>query len=308
LRPKDGEETNHRLKMLMEPELDAIQARGQQSGSITGLETGFSSLDWMLSGMQPADFLLLAARPSLGKTALATAIAANVTKKGKTTQFFSLEMSRSQVVQRMLTAEGRVDSHRVRTGQLEHEDWEKLVAGSNRLWDGECLIDDNSLITPAYMRSVCRRTKAKHGLDLVIVDYLQLMNGGAGDGKPGENRNAELSDISRSLKLLGKEFGVPVFALSQLSRNVEKRENKRPMLSDLRDSGSLEQDADVVMFLYRESYQADGGTAADPEAAMKPDETEVIIRKQRMGPTGTVKLGFVPAYARFEELADEEEI
>lgn len=303
LRPRDANPTRRPLQELLSAELSDIEARGKaQNGGITGLPTGFPCIDRKLSGLQRGDFLLLAARPSVGKSALASCIAANVTKGGGTTLFFSLEMSGPEITQRILTAESRVDSHAVRTGQLDERGWEWLLSGVQRLWDGHCFIDDNTQITPGYLRSECRRVRAEHGLDLVVIDYLQLMNGG-GDGRAGENRNAELSQISRSLKLLAKEFDVPVLALSQLSRAVEKRENKRPLLSDLRDSGSLEQDADVVMFLHREGYAGDKPDESGSSNPARPDPTELIIRKHRKGPTGTVNLLFLPQFARFENAA-----
>jgi replicative DNA helicase len=318
IRPQRGADTAQSLKILARKELTALDERNAAISAaassadpidapspIAGISTGFHALDWYLSGLKPSDFILLAARPSVGKTALAACIAANVTKAGYTTAFFTLEMSREQMTQRILTAEGRVDSHAVRTGQMQSDDWKRILAGTDRLWRGECIIDDNTTVTPAYLRSKLRRIKAEHGLHVVIIDYIGLMtanSGGSGSGRRNDTRNEELSQISRSLKLIAKEFNVAVIALSQLSRGVERRDNKRPILSDLRDSGSLEQDADVVAFLHRESYQTDAQAAHDD---FKPDPTEVIIRKQRNGPVCTVHLGFTAAYARFDNITLE---
>ncbi len=314
IRPQRGKDTARSLKQRAHDEMEAIEQRGRhrkESGgstnnagrAILGIPTGFHGLDWYLSGLKRANFILLAARPSVGKTALAACIAANVTRAGHAVALFTLEMSGQEMAQRILTAEGRVDSHSVSTGQMEPEDWKKILAGADRLCRGECIIDDNTTVTPAYLRAKLRRIQAEHGLDLVVIDYIGLMSsGGSGSGRRNETRNEELSQISRSLKLIAKEFDVPVLALAQLNRGVEQRTDKRPLLSDLRDSGSLEQDADAVMFLHRDSYQSDDAGARDN---YQIDPTEVIIRKQRNGPTGTLQLGFTPAYARFENLVNE---
>jgi replicative DNA helicase len=255
----------------------------------------------MLAGLQPSDLLILAARPSVGKTALAVDIMRSVVKSGAAVFFASLEMSGNQQAQRTLAAEGRVDANALRSGRMSEEDWRAITAAQERLHDGICIVDDDANKTPGSLGAACRRMKQKHALDLVIVDYLQLMNGGG--GRRYENRNVEVSYISRSLKLLAKELGAPVLALSQLSRDIDKRADPRPQLSDLRDSGSLEQDADVVMFLHRELTEQEEKDL--PKDAPVP--TIVSVRKQRMGPTGDVKLGFVRRFARYDNWMEREQ-
>ncbi len=261
---------------------------------ITGVATGFRDLDRLTSGLQPSDLIILAARPSMGKTALCLNVAQQVAlHKQLPVGMFSLEMSKEQLLMRMLCAEARVDAHKVRTGYLGKEDFRKLIDALGRTTQAPMFIDDSSSLTVMEMRAKCRRLKAEHGLSLIIVDYLQLMSG---YGRV-ENRTQEISGISRGLKALAKELNVPVIALSQLSRAPEQRQgDHKPQLSDLRESGSIEQDADLVMFIYREEVY-------------KPSEenaglAELIISKQRNGPTGVVKLAFLREYTRFETLLD----
>ena len=274
--------------------LEQIEARYSNKGSITGLPTGFTELDHLTAGLQKSDLILVAARPSMGKTAFTLNIAAHVVLRAKEpVAFFSLEMSKEQLVQRLICSEGRIDSQRLRVGELEDKEWGDLIDTANRLSAAPLYIDDTPGITVMELRSKARRLKAEQGLSLIIIDYLQLMQGRA--SKSGDNRQQEISEISRSLKALARELNVPVIALSQLSRSVESRQVKRPMLSDLRESGSLEQDADIVMFLYREDYY-------DPETENK-NITEVIIAKHRNGPVDTVELTFLKQFTKFGNLS-----
>lgn len=263
-----------------------------QSGQITGLSTGFRDLDKLTSGLQKSDLILVAARPSMGKTAFTLNIATNVGRAGHTVAFFSLEMSKEQLMQRMLCSEGELDASRVRTGAIEEAEWSKLFQTAEHLCAAPIYIDDTAGITVMELRSKARRLKAEHGLDLIVIDYLQLMQGRP--SKNSDNRQQEISEISRSLKALARELDVPVIALSQLSRSVESRQVKRPMLSDLRESGSLEQDADIVMFLYREDYY-------DKDTENK-NVTEVIVAKHRNGPVDTVEMFFQKEFTRFRDL------
>ena len=272
----------------------SIEKIYESKGGLTGISTGFADLDKLTTGLQASDFILVAARPSMGKTAFTLNIAADVALRSKkSVAFFSLEMSAGQLVQRMLCAEGGVDSQKVRVGQLADKDWEKIIAAADRLSQAPIYIDDTPGITVMDLRSKARRLKAEHGLDLVIIDYLQLMQGRG--SKNSDNRQQEISEISRSLKALARELDVPVIALSQLSRSVESRQVKKPMLSDLRESGSLEQDADIVMFLYREDYY-------DPDTENK-NITDVIIAKHRNGPVDTVQLFFQKEFTKFVNLS-----
>ena len=273
---------------------DKINTLYESKGGLTGISCGFKDLDALTSGLQASDLILVAARPSMGKTAFTLNIAANVAlKEKKTVAFFSLEMSKQQLVQRMLCSEGGIDSQKLKNADLSTEDWEKLVRTADKVSAAPLYIDDTAGITVMELRSKARRLKAEHGLDLIIIDYLQLMQGRSKGGS--DNRQQEISDISRSLKAVARELNVPVIALSQLSRSVESRQIKRPMLSDLRESGSLEQDADIVMFLYREDYY-------DPETANK-NITEVIVAKHRNGPVDTVKMFFKKEFTRFNDLS-----
>jgi replicative DNA helicase len=266
-------------------------------GGITGLPTGFKDLDRLTSGLQPSDLILIAARPSMGKTAFVLNIAQHIAiKEKKAVAFFSLEMSKEQLVQRMLCAEAPIDAQRLRIGELEANDWTKLVRASDRLSAAPIFIDDTAGITVLEMRSKARRLKIEHNLSLIIIDYLQLMQGNTGSHR-SENRQQEISEISRSLKALARELHVPVVALSQLSRSVESRQVKKPMLSDLRESGSLEQDADIVAFLYREDYY-------DPETDKK-NITDVIIAKHRNGPVDSIQLFFHKQFTKFVDLSKQ---
>lgn len=277
------------IKDIVMGTFQQIENRAKNSGALTGLPSGFIDLDRLTAGFQPSDLVLVAARPSMGKTAFTLNIATYVAvHERKPVAFFSLEMSKEQLVQRMLCAEGGIDSQRLRKGELDDE-WPKLVEAADRLSGAPIYIDDTPGITVMELRSKARRLKAEHGLDLVIIDYLQLMQGRG--GKSGDNRQQEISEISRSLKALARELSVPVIALSQLSRSVESRQIKRPMLSDLRESGSLEQDADIVMFLYREDYYT--------EETDKQNITEVIIAKHRNGPVDKIDLFFQKEFTKF---------
>lgn len=268
--------------------LDTIEKASRTKGSVTGLPTGFVDLDYKTSGFQPSDFILVAARPSMGKTAFVLNIAQYMAfKKDLTVAIFSLEMSREQLVNRLFSLESRVDSQSIRTGNLKDEDWAKLIEGAGVIGNSNLIIEDTPGISISEMRSKCRKFKLEHNLGIIIIDYLQLMSG---SGR-SDSRQQEISDISRSLKSLARELSVPVVALSQLSRAVEKRDDKRPMLSDLRESGAIEQDADVVMFIYRDDYYN-----KDTE---NPNVAEIIIAKQRNGPIGTVNLVWMPEYTRF---------
>lgn len=283
------------IKSIIFDAFDRIQSLYESKGGLTGLPTGFKDLDRLTSGLQPSDLILVAARPSMGKTAFVLNIASHVAiREKKTVAFFSLEMSKEQLVQRMLCAEAPIDSQRLRVGDLEGKDWQKLVNAADRLSAAGIFIDDTPGITVMEMRSKARRLKIEHDLQLIIIDYLQLMQG-SGKSKNSENRQQEISEISRSLKGLARELGVPVIALSQLSRSVESRQIKKPMLSDLRESGSLEQDADIVAFLYREDYY-------NPDTEKK-NITEVIIAKHRNGPVDTVQLFFHKQFTKFADLA-----
>jgi replicative DNA helicase len=278
--------------------LDSIEAAAKQDGHITGLQTGFRDLDFKTAGLQKSDLILIAARPAMGKTAFVLNVAEYVALHSKSTiAMFSLEMSKEQLVKRMLSMNSYVDSQRIRTGNLEDEDWGKLVDSVRRLGNSNLVIDDSSGITASEIHSKCRKLKLEKGLDLVIIDYLQLMSGGG--HRRGDSRQQEISDISRSLKVMARDLNVPVIALSQLSRAVEQRPDKKPMLSDLRESGAIEQDADMVMFLYREEYYK-----PDTE---KKGQAEVIIAKQRSGPTGSVHLAWLAQYTKFGNLEPEKQ-
>lgn len=267
---------------------DNIERLHSQQGEVTGIPTGFTDLDRVTAGFQRNDLIIVAARPSVGKTAFALNIAQNVaTKTTENVAIFSLEMGSDQLVSRMLCAEGNIDAQVLRTGALQAKDWEKLTLAMGSLSNAGIFIDDSSGIRVNEIRSKCRRLQQEHGLGMIIIDYLQLIQG---SGNGGESRQQEVSEISRSLKGLARELKVPVIALSQLSRSVEQRQDKRPMMSDLRESGSIEQDADIVSFLYREDYY-------DKES--ENNMIEIIIAKQRNGPTGTVSLAFKKEYNKF---------
>ncbi len=271
--------------------LDKIEKAAQNKSSVTGISTGFADLDYKTSGLQPSDLVLLAARPSMGKTAFVLNIAQYIaTHQNLCTAIFSLEMSKEQLVNRLLSVESRVDAQMIRNGNLQDADWERLVEAAGVIGGSNLIIDDTPGISIAELRSKCRKYSLEKDLKIIIIDYLQLMSG---SGKT-ESRQQEISDISRSLKSLARELKVPVLALSQLSRQVEQRPDHRPMLSDLRESGAIEQDADVVMFLYRDDYY--NKDTEDKNIA------EVIIAKQRNGPTGTVNLVWLPEYTKFANM------
>lgn len=271
--------------------LDKISAAAKNRGAVTGIPTGFKDLDFKLSGLQPSDFVLVAARPSMGKTAFVLNVADHVAlKEGVTTAIFSLEMSNVQLVNRMLSLESSVDADKLRKGRLDGSDWGKLIEGADNIAKSHLIIDDTASISISELRSKCRKFKMEHNLGLVIIDYLQLMSG---SGR-SDSRQQEISDISRSLKALAREINAPVVALSQLSRAVEQRPDHRPMLSDLRESGAIEQDADVVMFLYRDDYYN-----KDTDI---PGVAEIIIAKQRNGPIGTVNMAWIAEQTKFADL------
>jgi len=277
------------IREIVKESFRTIDQLSQSQDLVTGVPTGFVDLDERTSGLQKGDLIIVAARPAMGKTSLCLNVAQHAAlRAGETVGVFSLEMSKEQLVLRMLCADARVDAHRLRTGKLSEKDWTRLAKAYADLSQARIFIDDSATLTPLEIRAKCRRLKAEHGLGLVIIDYLQLVQG------PGriENRQQEIAAISRSLKGLAKELSVPVIALSQLSRAPEARTEKRPQLSDLRESGAIEQDADIVMFIYREEEY-------------KPTEenrgiAEIIIGKQRNGPTGTVRLVFIKEFTRFE--------
>ncbi len=285
------------LRDLVQTSFAQIEKLQQQKGMITGVPTGFVDLDEMTSGLQPSDLVLVAARPSMGKTSFVLNIAQHIgTSTDMTVGFFSLEMSKEQLFMRMLTSEARIDAHRFRTGYLNEKDYGRLSHALGTLAEAKVFIDDTASIGVLEMRAKARRLKAEHGLHMIIIDYIQLMQG---RGR-FESRQAEIASISRSLKGLAKELNVPIVALSQLSRASETRADHRPQLSDLRESGALEQDADVVMFIYRaEQYRDSDGNPNTEEQGT----AEIIIGKQRNGPIGTAKLAFIKEHTRFENLA-----
>lgn len=278
------------IKQVVLNALEKIEKASKSKGTVTGIPTGFIDLDYKMSGLQPSDLILVAARPSMGKTAFVLNIAQHVAfKQNRTVAIFSLEMSKEQLVNRLFSLESYVDAQLLRTGNLKDSDWEKLIEGAGTIGRSNLIIDDVPGISISEMRSKCRKYKMEHNLELIIIDYLQLMSGSVGGRN--ESRQQEISEISRSLKALARELHVPVIALSQLSRAVEQRPDHRPMLSDLRESGAIEQDADVVMFIYRDDYYN-----KDTEHV---NEAEIIIAKQRNGPIGTVTLTWLPQYTKF---------
>jgi replicative DNA helicase len=279
------------IKEVVLNALDKIEAASRSKGSVTGLATGFIDLDYRTAGFQPSDLILIAARPSMGKTAFVLNIAEYMAfRSNQTVAIFSLEMSKEQLVNRMFSLESRVDAQVLRTGNLTDNDWASLIEAAGVIGKSNLIIDDTPGISVTELRSKCRKYKLEHNLSIIMIDYLQLMQG----SKKAESRQQEISDISRSLKEIARELQVPVVALSQLSRAVEQRPDHRPMLSDLRESGAIEQDADVVMFLYRDDYYNH-----DTE---KKDVAEVIIAKQRNGPIGTVELAWLPRFTKFANM------
>ena len=274
---------------------DVLQTRYANGGSVTGLPTGYTEFDEMTAGLQPTDLLILAARPAMGKTTFALNIAEHAAiRTKKAVAVFSMEMSASQLALRLISSNGRVNAQRLRSGQLEDEDWSRVTSAIRMLKEAKIFIDDTPGLSPEALRAKARRLKREHDLGLVVIDYLQLMS------VPGnsENRATEISEISRGLKHLAKELNVPVIALSQLNRSLETRTDKRPMMADLRESGAIEQDADVIVFIYRDDYY-------NKENSPDKGLAEIIIGKQRNGPTGSVKLKFFGEYTRFDNLSHD---
>lgn len=277
------------LKDVIRMSIETIDQLYQRKEHVTGLATGFKDFDTKTAGLQPSDLVVVAGRPSMGKSAFVTSICEHVgVDLKKPIAFFSLEMSKEQLVQRMLCSHARVDAQKVRTGYLSHQDWPKLTAAAGKLSEALIFIDDSPTLTALELRAKARRLKSQHNIGLVVVDYLQLMQGLGGS----ESRQQEISEISRSLKALARELRVPVIAVSQLSRAVESRTGNRPQLSDLRESGAIEQDADVVVFLFREEYYH--------PAEENRNKAEAIIAKQRNGPTGSIELVFLKEWTRFD--------
>ncbi|MCI8995639.1 MAG: replicative DNA helicase [Lachnospiraceae bacterium] len=283
------------IKQVVLNALQKIEAASRTKGNVTGLATGFKDLDYQTSGLQPSDLILVAARPSMGKTAFVLNIAQYMAfRSNLTVAIFSLEMSKEQLVNRLLSMESGVDAQKLRSGNLADSDWERLVEGAESVAGSHMIIDDTPGITLAELRSKCRKYKLENNLQIVMIDYLQLMSG---SGRSTDSRQQEISDISRGLKSLARELNVPVVALSQLSRAVEQRPDHRPMLSDLRESGAIEQDADVVMFIYRDSYYN-----RDSE---NKDLAEINVAKQRNGPVGPVNLLWIPEFTTFKNFTAE---
>ena len=273
--------------------MNKIEMASKMNGSVTGIPTGFLDLDYRTAGMQPSDLILVAARPSMGKTAFVLNLAQYVAfRKDLCVAIFSLEMSKEQLVNRMFSLESSVDAQHLRTGNMTDAEWEKLVEGASLIASSNLIIDDTPGISIGELRAKCRKFKRDNDLKMIIIDYLQLMTGSG--GRSSDSRQQEISDISRSLKALARELNVPVIALSQLSRAVEQRPDHRPMLSDLRESGAIEQDADVVMFIYRDDYYN--------HESEKKGIAEIIIAKQRNGPIGTVDLVWLPEYTKFANM------
>ena len=279
------------IRQVVMNAMDRIEAASKMKGSVTGIPTGFLDLDYKTAGLQPSDLILIAARPAMGKTAFVLNIAQHVAfHQNKTVAIFSLEMSKEQLVNRMFSLESNVDAQHLRTGQLNDEEWEKLIESAGIIGRSNLFIDDTPGITIAELRTKCRKLSLENNLSMIIIDYLQLMSG---SGR-SESRQQEISEISRSLKGLARELNVPVLALSQLSRAVEQRPDKRPMMSDLRESGAIEQDADIIMFIYRDDYYN--------HDTDRKDIAEIIIAKQRSGAIGTVELAWLPKYTKFANL------
>ena len=279
------------IKEVVMNAINKIEQASRQKGSVTGIPTGFLDLDYQTAGLQPSDLVLIAARPSMGKTAFVLNIAQYIAfHENLCAAIFSLEMSKEQLVNRLFSLESRVDAQKLRTGNLQESEWEKLIEGAGIIGNSKLIIDDTPGISISELRSKCRKYKLEHDLKIVIIDYLQLMTG---SGRT-ESRQQEISEISRSLKALARELNVPVVALSQLSRAVEQRPDHRPMLSDLRESGAIEQDADVVMFIYRDDYY-------NKDTELK-NISEIIVAKQRNGPIGTIQLAWLPEYTKFGNL------
>ncbi len=283
------------INKAMAEAFDVLQTRHANGGGITGLPTGYTEFDQMTAGLQPTDLIILAARPAMGKTTFALNIAEYAAiKTKKAVAVFSMEMSASQLALRLISSNGRINATRLRTGQLEDEDWSRVTSAIRMIKETKIFIDDTPGLSPDVLRAKARRLKREHDLGLIVIDYLQLM------AVPGnsENRATEISEISRSLKGLAKELNVPVIALSQLNRSLETRTDKRPVMADLRESGAIEQDADIIVFIYRDEYY-------NKENSPDKGLAEIIIGKQRSGPTGSVKLKFFGEYTRFDNLAHD---
>jgi replicative DNA helicase len=282
------------MRSAVKEAFQILHQRYESKGSVTGLATGFTDLDEMTAGLQPSDLIIVAARPSMGKTALAVNMAEHAALKSrKAVAIFSMEMSASQLAFRLISSLGRINQQHLRTGDIQEEEWPRVTSAITLLSDAKIFIDDTPALSPAELRARARRLKREHDLGLIVIDYLQLM------AVPGnkENRATEISEISRGLKALAKELNIPVIALSQLNRSLEQRTDKRPVMADLRESGAIEQDADVIVFIYRDEYY--NSDSSDKGLA------EIIIGKQRNGPTGMVKLTFLGQYTKFENFASE---
>ncbi len=283
------------IKQIVVDALDHISIVSKNKGDVTGIATGFTDLDYKTAGLQPSDLVLIAARPSMGKTAFVLNMVQHMCfKNDRSAVIFSLEMSKEQLMNRLFSLQSHVDAQSIRTGSMTDSDWENIIEAADVISKSGLIIDDTPGISVSELRSKCRRYKQDHGISIVIIDYLQLMT----SDRHSDSRVNEISEISRSLKALARELHVPVVALSQLSRAVEKRDDRRPILSDLRESGAIEQDADVVMFLYRDEYY-------NKEKSPEPGVAEVIIAKQRNGPIGKVKLAWLPQYTKFANMAKQ---
>ncbi len=293
-RENQGRKSYLDIKEYLKGALERIDELFHKDSPITGIATGYDNLDMKTAGFQRSDLIIVAGRPSMGKTAFAINVAEQAAIKGKlSVAVFSMEMPGEQLAMRMMSSLGRIDQHKIRTGKLDDEDWPRLTSAVSILQESRMFIDDTPALTPSELRARCRRISREHGLDLVVVDYLQLMQVAG----TTENRATEISEISRSLKAMAKELSVPVIALSQLNRSLESRTDKRPVMSDLRESGAIEQDADVILFIYRDEVY--------DEESVDKGIAEIIIGKQRNGPIGKVKLSFLGQFTRFENLADD---
>jgi len=285
------------VRAVLGPVFKELEQLGKNKSHITGIPTGYTELDAMTAGLQPKDLIIIAGRPSMGKTAFVINITENAAESGKKSLIFSLEMSKEQLVKRQLSSVGRIDGQRLRTGQFQEGDWSRMTDASGKIANMPIWIDDSYGMGVMDLRAKARRHKRQHGLDLIVIDYLQLMQ-----MPKAESRNLSVGEITRRLKALAKELNVPVVCLSQLSRDLEKRTDKRPLMSDLRDSGSIEQDADVVIFPYREAEYCEKCKQGNCDIAHHKRRSEVIIGKQRNGPTGTIKLVWLPEFSRFGNL------
>jgi replicative DNA helicase len=282
------------MRSAVKEAFQILHSRFENKGSVTGIPTGFTDLDEMTAGLQPSDLIIVAARPAMGKTAFSLNMAENAAMRTKkAVAVFSMEMSASQLAFRLISSVGRINQQHLRNGDIQEEEWPRVTSAITLLSEAKIFIDDTPALSPSELRARCRRLKREHDLGLIVIDYLQLMQ------VPGnrENRATEISEISRNLKALAKELHVPVIALSQLNRSLEQRADKRPVMADLRESGAIEQDADVIMFIYRDEYY----NQDSPDKGL----AEIIIGKQRSGPTGSVKLTFLGQYTKFENYASD---